>query len=76
MHYYLNANPEVIITETGYFKKLPWILRTTTKRTIANYLLLRYVMAFVHQLDERFEDIVQVYFFKIFLLKNRFISNN
>ncbi|KAI1693995.1 peptidase family m13 domain-containing protein [Ditylenchus destructor] len=56
MHFYLDSNPELIINELEFFKRLAKLLQSTDKKIIADYIIWRYTSAWSFQLDERFDD--------------------
>ncbi|KAI1710050.1 peptidase family m13 domain-containing protein [Ditylenchus destructor] len=68
MHFYLDSNPELIINELEFFKRLAKLLQSTDKKIIADYIIWRYTSAWSFQLDERFDD-VQQSFLKSFIGK-------
>uniref|UniRef100_A0A0N5AT03 Neprilysin-1 n=1 Tax=Syphacia muris TaxID=451379 RepID=A0A0N5AT03_9BILA len=59
LHYYLNENPNIIVNEVDYFKRLSVLLEKTDKRILTNYIIWRYTSAWSFQLDKRYDDIQQ-----------------
>lgn len=60
MHGYLQWNSEINIAELDYFQHLQYILQTTDSRTLANYVILRYIDALDLQMGEKYENAQQV----------------
>lgn len=57
LHYYLNNNPNIIVNEVVYLKRLSKLLQKTDERILANYIIWRYTSAWSFQLDKRYDDI-------------------
>lgn len=60
VHPYLASDPEVVVTEADYLRRLSRLLEATDQRVIANYVIHRYTSAFSMQLGIRYEDAAQV----------------
>ncbi|KAK6738801.1 hypothetical protein RB195_020730 [Necator americanus] len=59
VHDYLASNPEIIITEVDFMKRVTNLLQSTDPRIITNYIYMRYSLAWSGELGERYEDIRQ-----------------
>ncbi|KAK6738800.1 hypothetical protein RB195_020728 [Necator americanus] len=59
VHDYLASNPEIIITEVDFMKRVTNLLQSTDPRIITNYIYMRYSLAWRLELGERYEDIHQ-----------------
>ncbi|CAI4228271.1 unnamed protein product [Auanema sp. JU1783] len=58
-HEYLDTNPEIVITEIDYFRRLAELLQSTDPRIITNYVLMRFTSSWSMQLGSKYEDIAQ-----------------
>ncbi|KAK6734584.1 hypothetical protein RB195_018025 [Necator americanus] len=59
VHEYFASNPEIIIAEIDFMKRLTNLLQSTDPRIITNYVYMRYSSSWVGELGERYEDILQ-----------------
>ncbi|RCN35716.1 hypothetical protein ANCCAN_18410 [Ancylostoma caninum] len=57
---YLASNPEILIVELDYMRRVTQLLQLTDPRIIANYVYMRYTSSWDGELGERYEDISQV----------------
>ena len=56
----VDQNTKVIIADKDYFFELDLLLSNTTKRTIANYVIWRYVMAWLPYLNKEAREVAGV----------------
>ncbi|KAJ1345890.1 hypothetical protein KIN20_000519 [Parelaphostrongylus tenuis] len=56
---YLANNPEILITEIDYMRRVSELIKSTDPRIITNYAYLRYSSSWGGELGERYEDISQ-----------------
>ncbi|EYB87303.1 hypothetical protein Y032_0265g650 [Ancylostoma ceylanicum] len=61
VHDYFASNPEIVIREVDYMKKLGEFLQSTDPRIITNYIYMRYTSSWNGELGEKYEDISQVF---------------
>lgn len=71
---FLGPNQTVIVSSPSFLKDLNKLLKDTDPRTVANYILFRYVTSIKMQLGETYEDVFQVlmekyYISRIFTVK-------
>ncbi|VDK18509.1 unnamed protein product [Anisakis simplex] len=59
LHDYLNTDPDIIVNEMEFLKKLTDLLRAADPRIITNYIVWRYTSAWSFQLDSRYDDVQQ-----------------
>ncbi|KJH41117.1 peptidase family M13 [Dictyocaulus viviparus] len=59
VHEYLAADPEILINEIDYMRRIDNLLQSTDPRIITNYVYLRYSSSWGAELGERYEDIAQ-----------------
>ncbi|KJH42220.1 peptidase family M13 [Dictyocaulus viviparus] len=59
VHEYLAADPEILINEIDYMRRIDNLLQSTDPRIITNYVYLRYSFSWGAELGERYEDIAQ-----------------
>ena len=68
----VNATEEpVIVYATSYFVNLTTLLRTTPKKTVANYIFWRFVYNRIGNLDKRFLEVQQTYFKSLYGTQQR-----
>ncbi|CAJ0606368.1 unnamed protein product [Cylicocyclus nassatus] len=58
-HQYLNSNPEILIVEIDYLRRISELLRSTDPRVITNYVFMRYSSSWTGEMGETYEDIAQ-----------------
>ncbi|CAJ0605540.1 unnamed protein product [Cylicocyclus nassatus] len=58
-HEYLKSDPEIIIKEIDYLKRINELLETTDPRIITNYVLMRYSSSWEGEMGEKYEDNAQ-----------------
>ncbi|VDM65302.1 unnamed protein product [Strongylus vulgaris] len=56
---YLSSNPEILIGEIDFMKRISVLLLSTNPRIITNYVFSRYTSSWSGELGERYEDISQ-----------------
>uniref|UniRef100_A0A915BWX3 M13 family peptidase n=1 Tax=Parascaris univalens TaxID=6257 RepID=A0A915BWX3_PARUN len=59
LHSYLDADPDIIVNEVDFLKRLATLLEATESRIIANYIIWRYTSAWSFQLGARYDDAQQ-----------------
>lgn len=59
LYSYIIADPDIIVNEVEYLKKLTTLLKETDNRIIVNYIMWRYTSAWSFQLDSRYDDVQQ-----------------
>ncbi|VDK72795.1 unnamed protein product, partial [Anisakis simplex] len=59
LHEYLDTNPDIIVNEVDYLKKVTNLLKTVDARILTNYIVWRYTSAWSLQLGSRYDDILQ-----------------
>ncbi|EPB75525.1 peptidase family M13 [Ancylostoma ceylanicum] len=59
VHDYLASNPEILIVEIDYMRRIADLLRLTDPRIITNYIYMRYASSWGGELGEKYEDISQ-----------------
>ncbi|KAK6045576.1 hypothetical protein COOONC_16919 [Cooperia oncophora] len=59
LHKYFATNPEVIIREMDYMRRVSKLLHSTDPRIITNYVFIRFVIDWNErgELGDRFEDV-------------------
>lgn len=62
----INRSEVVIMFALGYMKNLVGLLAKTESKTVANYLLWRFVRHRISNLDDRFKDAKQKFYFVLF----------
>ncbi|KAK5972146.1 hypothetical protein GCK32_014528, partial [Trichostrongylus colubriformis] len=62
VHKYFASNPEILVAEVDYVKKVTKLLQSTDPRIITNYVFIRLTSSLNEDgaLGERFEDVLQV----------------
>ncbi|KAK6736238.1 hypothetical protein RB195_019108 [Necator americanus] len=60
VHDYLASNPEILIVEIDFMRRVTNLLQSTDPRIITNYVYMRYSSSWAGELGERYEDISQV----------------
>ncbi|KHJ99552.1 peptidase family M13 [Oesophagostomum dentatum] len=58
-HNYLSSNPEILIVEIDFMRRITELLQSTDPRIITNYVLMRYSSSWSGEMGERYEDILQ-----------------
>ncbi|RCN42007.1 peptidase family M13 [Ancylostoma caninum] len=61
VHDYLASNPEILIVEIEYMKRITELLQVTDPRIITNYVYMRYTSSWAGELGEKYEDISQTF---------------
>ncbi|KAJ1355849.1 hypothetical protein KIN20_013410 [Parelaphostrongylus tenuis] len=56
---YLANDPQILITEIDYMRRVTELIKSTDPRIVTNYAYLRYSSSWGGELGERFEDIYQ-----------------
>ncbi|KAK6736899.1 hypothetical protein RB195_019534 [Necator americanus] len=59
VHDYFASNPEIIIAEIDFMRRITKLLQLTDPRVITNYIYMRYSSAWARELGDRYEDISQ-----------------
>ncbi|KAK6736218.1 hypothetical protein RB195_019099 [Necator americanus] len=59
VHDYLGSNPEILIMEINFMRRITNLLQSTDPRIITNYIYMRYSSAWTGELGERYEYIDQ-----------------
>ncbi|EYC22133.1 hypothetical protein Y032_0017g3170 [Ancylostoma ceylanicum] len=59
VHGYLSSNPEILVVEIDYMRRIAELLHLTDPRIITNYVYMRYTFNWEGELGERHEDISQ-----------------
>ncbi|VDM63455.1 unnamed protein product [Angiostrongylus costaricensis] len=59
IHKYLAADPEILITEIDYMRRVTDLLNSTDPRIITNYVYIRYSSTWNGELGERYERAAQ-----------------
>ncbi|ETN81756.1 hypothetical protein NECAME_08296 [Necator americanus] len=59
VHDYFASNPEIIIAEIDFMRRITNLLQLTDPRVITNYIYMRYSSAWARELGDRYEDISQ-----------------
>lgn len=59
VHDYLATNPEILIIEVDYMRRITELLQSTDPRIITNYVFIRYTSTWGGELGERYEDAAQ-----------------
>ncbi|GMS85785.1 hypothetical protein PENTCL1PPCAC_7960, partial [Pristionchus entomophagus] len=57
VHPYFDSDPDVIISEIDFLKRLTDLLSNTEPRIVANYIMLRYSGSFGLTYDKRYDDV-------------------
>ncbi|KAF8361762.1 nep-1 [Pristionchus pacificus] len=57
VHPYFDTDPDVIISEIDFLKRLANLLSNTEPRIVANYIMLRYSGSFGLTYDKRYDDV-------------------
>ncbi|GMR38022.1 hypothetical protein PMAYCL1PPCAC_08217, partial [Pristionchus mayeri] len=57
VHSYFDTDPDVIISEPDFLKRLATLLSNTEPRIVANYIMLRYSGSFGLTYDKRYDDV-------------------
>ncbi|EYB96968.1 hypothetical protein Y032_0145g2513 [Ancylostoma ceylanicum] len=60
VHDYFSSNPEIVIVEIDYMRRVADILQSTDPRIITNYVYLKYASIWVEEMGEQYENISQV----------------
>ncbi|EPB75523.1 peptidase family M13 [Ancylostoma ceylanicum] len=60
VHGYLSSNPEILVVEIDYMRRIAELLHLTDPRIITNYVYMRYTFNWEGELGERHEDISQI----------------
>ncbi|CAJ0589888.1 unnamed protein product [Cylicocyclus nassatus] len=58
-HQYLNSDPEILIVEIDYLRRITDLLQSTDKRIIMNYVLMLYFLDWTREMGEKYEDVTQ-----------------
>ncbi|EPB75332.1 hypothetical protein ANCCEY_05546, partial [Ancylostoma ceylanicum] len=59
VHDYFSSNPEIVIVEIDYMRRVADILQSTDPRIITNYVYLKYASIWVEEMGEQYENISQ-----------------
>ncbi|KAE9421904.1 hypothetical protein Angca_010216, partial [Angiostrongylus cantonensis] len=59
IHNYLAADPQILIAEIDYVRRLTTLLNSTDSVTITNYVYTRYTLTWVAELGEQYEGIAK-----------------
>ncbi|KAH8409834.1 hypothetical protein KR222_009267, partial [Zaprionus bogoriensis] len=62
----VNESEQVVIYAVDYMKQLVALLAVTEPRTVANYMMWRFVRHRINNLDDRFDDIKQNFYHSLF----------
>ncbi|KAM8706189.1 hypothetical protein ACLKA7_010466 [Drosophila subpalustris] len=62
----VNDTEQVVIYAVDYMKQLVALLAVTEPRTVANYMMWRFVRHRINNLDDRFDDIKQSFYHSLF----------
>lgn len=62
----VSESEQVVIYAVDYMKQLVTLLASTEPRTIANYMMWRFVRHRINNLDDRFDDIKQSFYHSLF----------
>ncbi|KAH8310303.1 hypothetical protein KR044_000642 [Drosophila immigrans] len=62
----VNDTEQVVIYAVDYMKQLVALLAVTEPRTVANYMMWRFVRHRINNLDDRFDDIKQTFYHALF----------
>ncbi|GMT15635.1 hypothetical protein PFISCL1PPCAC_6932 [Pristionchus fissidentatus] len=57
VHPYFESNPDVIVSEINFLKRLTRLLSNTEPRILVNYFMLRYSGSFSLTYDKRYDDV-------------------
>ncbi|GMT15634.1 hypothetical protein PFISCL1PPCAC_6931, partial [Pristionchus fissidentatus] len=57
VHPYFDSDPDIIISEIDFLKRLTDLLSNTEPRIVANYVMLRYSGSFGLTYDKRYDDV-------------------
>ncbi|VDO65114.1 unnamed protein product [Haemonchus placei] len=60
VHKYIANDPNVVIIEIDYMRRITELLRSTDPRVITNYVFTRFTSLWEEELGERFDDVLQV----------------
>ncbi|KAK6060124.1 peptidase family M13, partial [Cooperia oncophora] len=60
VHKYFTSDPEILIVEIDYMRRITELLQLTDPRIITNYVFIRFTSSWSGELGERFEDVAQV----------------
>ncbi|WKX96997.1 hypothetical protein Q1695_013003 [Nippostrongylus brasiliensis] len=58
-HEFLASNPEILIVEIDYMRRITELLHSMDPRIITNYVFLRFTSTWGGELGERYEDVAQ-----------------
>ncbi|KAL6734622.1 hypothetical protein Aduo_005144 [Ancylostoma duodenale] len=61
VHDYLASNPEILIVEIEYMRRITDLLQVTDPRITTNYVYMRYTSSWAGELGEKYEDISQTF---------------
>ncbi|PIO72527.1 peptidase family M13, partial [Teladorsagia circumcincta] len=59
VHKYFATDPEILIVEIDYMRRITELLQLTDPRIITNYIFIRFTSSWSGELGERFEDVSQ-----------------
>ena len=62
----VQSTEEIVIYASDYMKELVTLLGDTNRKTVANYLLWRFVRHRINNVDDRFDDIKQTFYHALF----------
>ncbi|CAJ0606418.1 unnamed protein product [Cylicocyclus nassatus] len=58
-HQYFESDPEILIAEVDYMKRISKLLQSTDPRIITNYVFMRFSSKWEGEIGEKYEDIEQ-----------------
>ncbi|XGW10613.1 hypothetical protein V3C99_012258 [Haemonchus contortus] len=71
VHEYIANDPNVLIIEIDYMKRITELLQSTDPRIITNYVFTRFTCLWEEELGERFDDVVQKFHLSMYGRKQK-----